>query len=391
LEYRIRVLNGATLTIEPCAVIEVDPHRGLQVGTTDVEGHLVAEGTADRPIIFRPSDGVRWGNVYVGAASTARFAYTSFENGGAGDSVSASAQGATIDAQGRGGPPSDPLVFVDHVTIRNSAGSGVTLRSTATFIDQSTDLTITGSGSDTSPYPVRLEDWSIDRLPSGNYTGNHTDEIGVYSAGGPVAGEGLLEDATIHDRGVPYRMLNSFRVGGGATLVTLTIEPGVELKFERATWFHVQFWSSDMPATAALRAIGAQGKEITFTSAAATRAPGDWGGIWFSGVMDPTNRLDFVNIEFAGNACSCGILTCSQALIDSNNDGAVIINGTPPSGFITNTKFSNIQGTAIVQGGKGQYVDLKPTNDFVAVGRCQQSMPVPLSPGTCPNPNPACD
>ncbi|HVJ90264.1 MAG TPA: hypothetical protein VM580_10710, partial [Labilithrix sp.] len=59
------------------------------------------------------------------------------------------------------------------------------------------------------------------------------------------AGSGLSQDATLHRRGVPYHMGDSegdyFTIGASdGKLVTLTIEPGVVMKFEPKTAFMVQ-------------------------------------------------------------------------------------------------------------------------------------------------------
>jgi len=124
-------------------------------------------------------------------------------------------------------------------------------------------------------------------------------------------------------RGVPYRILGSLRVGGGDELATLSIEPGVRLRFERGAWLYVEFFSSDQPATGALRALGSAAEPIYFTSAQAAPAPDDWGGIKFNSVLDPSNRLDHVVIEYAGSDCSCVQNTCSTALVDGTRDSAV--------------------------------------------------------------------
>lgn len=49
----VRVIAGATLTIEPDVVIHIDPGQSIIIGDSDLgPGALVARGSADAPILF---------------------------------------------------------------------------------------------------------------------------------------------------------------------------------------------------------------------------------------------------------------------------------------------------------------------------------------------------
>lgn len=391
VERTVNVRGGVKLTIAPCAEVRVKAGQYLQVAypTTPNTGSLVAEGTAKRPIRIVGEEGARWSSLAVHAGGSARLAHVTFENGGGGDFQ----ESATIAAYGDSEDGADPLLFADHVTVKGSLGTGVWLTRGATFVEGSKDLVVTGSGNDAFPYPLVIEEHAFDTLPTGTYTGNKVDEIMVDPAGGRTAGSGLLADGTVHDRGVPYHVGrstgDSLRIGGrpDGKLVTMTIEPGVTMKFMPGAALKIQHFTNLEPSTAALRAIGTAAKPIVFTSASEAPAPGAWMGLWYGGVPDASNRLDHVKIAYAGGDCGCILLTCSDI---AQYEGAVIFSAQPPSAFITNTSFSNIAGHGVTQGFDGELVDFKPTNTFEALSGCPQTLPR-FKSRACSNPKPACE
>ncbi len=383
----VRIRNGATLVIEPCAEVAVAKGKHLQVaypGTPNT-GALVAEGTAKRPIRIHGQDGARWASLYVQAPGTARLAHVSFAGGGGGDFE----DGATLHALGDGEDGGDPILFVDHVSIKGSLGFGALLNRGAAFVAGSNALTIAGSGG----YPLAVSEHALDALPTGAYTSNAKDEILVDPEGGRIAGSGFLADATVHDRGVPYHVgrssNESLTIGGreDGKLVTVTIEPGVTMRFEAGGALKVQHFTNQDPSTGALRAIGTAAKPILLTSAKTAPAPGDWRGIWYGGVPRSTNAIEHVKIEYAGGDCGCILLTCSAI---SEHEGAIIFTAQPPSAFVKNTTFSAIAGHGITEGYDGGFIDFRPTNTFSAVAGCAQTRPRE-NPTSCPSPKPACD
>lgn len=392
IEYDVNVRNGAKLTIEPCARIQVAAGKHLRVaypGTPNIGGTVIAEGTAEHPIWFEGLTAEKWASLYIAAPGTARLAHVSFKGGGGGDFE----DHTTINVLGDSELPADPSLFVDHVTIEGSVGPGLYMQRGATFLPGSKDLTVTGSGSDEFPFPVQIEEHSMDAFPSGKYTGNKIDEILLRRGGTRIAGEGLVVDATLHERGVPYRMgrtkLDDFVVGGGETgpVPTMTIEAGVVMRFEKETALKIQTFTTDEPARGAIRALGTADKPIIMTSASAAPAAGDWRGLWFGGIPDAGNKIDHVRIEYAGFDCGCILNTCSAI---AEHEGAVIFTAQPPSAFITNTVFKEIAGHGITQGFDGTLVNFRPTNTFEGVTGCQQTLPRNVDT-SCPSPKPACD
>lgn len=391
LDYDVNVRDGATLVIEPCAEVQLAKgvHIHVAYPITPNTGALTAEGTATHPIVFKGKDGERWASLYASAPGTVRLAYVTLEGGGGGDFE----HGATLNMLGDSVMPADPMLYVDHVTVKQSLGTGVRMQRGAKFLAGSRDLVITGSGSDEAPFPIEIEEHAIDSLPSGAYTGNKIDEILLQRVGAGTAGQGLLVDSTLHDRGVPYRMgaskQDDFVVGGGeeGTVATLTIEPGVVMRFVEGAAFEVQHFTNLKPSTGAVRAIGTAARPIVFTSASASPKPGDWRGLWFGGIPQASNVLENVRIEYAGADCGCSLLTCSNI---AEYEGAVIFTAQPPSAFITHTVFKEIAGHGVTQGFDGTLVDFRPSNTFEGVAGCAQTRPRSVDT-TCPDPRPACD
>ncbi len=392
VEYDVNVREGAKLTIEPCAEVRIAAEKRINVAAplTPNTGTLIAEGTATKPIRFTSDGDERWGSIYIHAPGTARFAHVTFENGG-GESFN---DGATLVAVGGNEMPSKQVLFVDNVTIKKSRGTGIWMQQRSSFITGSKDLTVTESGDDEGPYALEISEHAIDGLPTGKYTGNKKDEILIRTEGDGGAGSGLVTDATLHDRGVPYHMgdseSDSFTIGGGADgkVVTLTIEPGVVMKFEPKTAFQVQHFTTDQPSSAIVVAKGTAEKPIVFTSASPTPKAGDWRGLWFGGVPQAANALDHVKIEYAGYDCACSMVTCSANV--EEYEGAVIFSQKPPSAFITNSVFKDIAGHAITEGFIGGLVNFRPTNTFEGVSGCVQTLP-PDAQQDCPEPRPLCD
>ena len=77
VEWTVDVVNGGSLEIEPCAVVQFKEGHGLNVAFpgTPTTGSLIAEGTAKRPIRFEGYKGERWGHLFVHAPGTVDAGY----------------------------------------------------------------------------------------------------------------------------------------------------------------------------------------------------------------------------------------------------------------------------------------------------------------------------
>lgn len=363
----VNVRDGAVLEIEPCAVVQVAKNAGLRVAfpITPNKGSLIAEGTEKKPIRF---EGEGWTSIRVQAPGTASLAHVTLDGGG-------------IDIFGDRAGEIDRGVKLDHVTVKKAA---VSISGFAGLAAGSTDLVIEGAPE----FPLTIGESAIGDVPSGRYTGNGKDLILIEPE------SNLLESATMHDRGVPYRIgttpgidnlvVNS---GSGKPAAVLTIEPGVTIQFLAGSGFEIEHATGSFAATGAIVAVGTKDKPITFTSAAAAPKAGDWKGLWFGGQPLAENRLENVRIEYTGADCGCILNTCSMI---TESEGAIIMTAQPKSMFVHSTTIAHASSHAIVQGYDGAGFDYTADNEFVDVAGCTQTMPR-LTSGSCPMPRPACN
>jgi hypothetical protein len=381
------VRGGAKLTIEPCATVQfVDENSGITIAypSTPNTGEIVAEGTAEQPIVLEGQGGARWAHIGFAPGGKGSFAHVTMSNGGAFDE-----RGATLVVSGDRTFPTKHDVRVDHVTIEGSRGSAVVLENLGAFTADSTDLVITGSGKgddavEAYPYPIVLDEHALLTLPRGTYTGNAVDAVYVSPE------FSLRESGTMKNVGVPYHVggfgADHFVVGAGpdTAFTTLTIEPGTTIAMYPGTAFDVEFVSSEEPASGAVIAEGTAAEPIVFTSQRATPAAGDWQGLQFGGVASAENSFRHVRIEYSGADCGCILIGCSDI---EGYEGAIIFGQQPPSAFFQDTVIAHGAGNGVVLGYRGNLVDVAAGITFEDLAWCPQTQP---HPGSCPNPLPGC-
>ena len=372
------VKAGQKLTIEPCAVVRLEKNIGMLV-----EGQLRAEGTAASPIVFERADEAdAWGAIEVRSPGDARLTHTTLRGGGFLSGSLANTAQLDIRAGSSAGP--QETLHADHLTIEGSSSIGIILRENGAFSKSSTDLTIKGSAG----APVRTWFRTAGSVPTGAYTGNASDEIAID---GLLATDVIREDMTLANRAVPYHVVAlELRVGDETTRPTLTIAPGVTMRFDEGRALFIDAPTDAKPAAGILRAIGTKEAPIVLTSAKPVPAPGDWVGITMKGTPDPQTRIEHARIAFAGGSSGISSYDCAHPKKKSfSNDGALIIyGGQPASGFVANTAFEQSAGEGVVRGWTGDPVDFLATNTFSGIALCNQTFPKPV--GTvCPD-APAC-
>ena len=115
----------------------------------------------------------------------------------------------------------------------------------------------------------------------------------------------ITEDTTWSMEGSPYIVTGDVTVqqsvSDSGNVPTLTIDPGVEVRFAPGTGLYV----GDDTGHGVLSAQGAQDAPITFTSNSVTPSPGDWKGV----VMDKSGA-------WGSNLCTTG--TCQESDYYSN-------------------------------------------------------------------------
>jgi hypothetical protein len=308
------------------------------------------------------------------------FSHTTISGGGDPSGIVPEAA-SMLDVHGDGTLPTQGVIHADHLTVRGSASQGILLSPGAGFTADSTALTVTESA--TAPLSVYAR--AVGALPTGTYTGNGVDEIVIPGVGGTAA---VLEDTTMRALGVPYHVgtpgtSGTLSVGGvPGSVATLTIEPGVTLRFDKDGIFYVEVFSSTDPPTGALVAAGTADEPIVFTSAEAAPQAGDWLGIYFGSAPDPGNVIDHAEVRYAGGLSGTGSFSCTNAISDGRSEAAIrILGGAPTHAFVTNTLIADSAGYGFDLGWTGDPIDFKPTNTFENLAWCPQTEPIPPALG----------
>ena len=329
VSFDITIRPGATLTLAACAVVQVASGRGFRVwGSSIAPAKFVSAGTADKPVLItKIPGGGNWGCLWnYTADSSADLSYTTLENGGNG-----TYQGASLDFSG-GVDPSTvvvPMVRADHLVVKNSLGTGIAMQYGASFTANSTDITVTGGGSvPGSSYPasaVQITQLAVATLPTLHVSGNAFDQILV------VGNRYISRDVTLKNLGVPYYFYwEAVRVSdpAGFFTPTLTVEPGVELRFDNCLQIgDVSTGNPDRPGR--LLALGTTAQPILFTSPKPTKAAGDWMGVWLKSAAG--SRIENARIEFAGGWNGIGSANCKPI---GSNDQAGLFIGWARAGYI---------------------------------------------------------
>lgn len=347
----------ATLTIEPCAVVRVAAGSTITVGDSVTPGRIVARGGSGAITIESLSPTEAFGGLLVLSGSL-DFEYVTIDRAGQ--------NGAAIDLRGPDDGTVAPLLRALHTEILDAAGSGIRLQRGAAFSSDSTDLTITGAGTAMlaeQGHPIDIDPPGVGSIPAGRYVGNRFDTIVVRTAWPRVR-----VDEAFHDRGVPYRIAASFLMyDPEGSALTLTIDPGVTMRFDRSDAGAVGFVLGDVVAGSAVRLVaeGTASAPITFDSGAAAPAPGDWAGLVWWNAPATGNVLRHATFAHAGGETFTRGYSCGTP---ENVGGLVLLEWAPAEPFVTASTFRDTRGAGIVSGwrlGAGEVgVDLRADNVF---------------------------
>ncbi|MBI5557675.1 MAG: right-handed parallel beta-helix repeat-containing protein, partial [Deltaproteobacteria bacterium] len=141
----------------------------------------------------------------------------------------------------------------------------------------------------------------------------------------------------------PYIVTSNIAVlgtDGADSITTLTIEPGVEVRFNQSTSLTVGA-SSGSPG--ALVAQGMAGSPILFTSNKTTPASGDWYGITFQNTADDASSiLEYCTIDYAGASSGAIYLNSASPRIFNS-----IINNSKSYGAYASNSSPQIAGSII--------------------------------------------
>lgn len=280
-----------TLTIEPGAELRFNQQNYLYIGgISGAPGALRALGEADHPITFTSAEVKLWSgiwfrdttsdstsvldhcvvekavsvNIYIESASPAIRNTIIRESGAYGintKSGSPEISGCTISSNGNYG------VYFTNTTSKPLVNNN-------TFVAN-------------GYFPLRI---GANTPFNGNiFIGNTIQSV-------EIIGETITTDRILKNIGASYTIAGNITVqgtDGPDNLTTLTIEPGVELRFNDNSYLYIGGTSGSAPGS--LRAIGNTKQPIIFSNSRAT-----WGGINFRDTShDPTCILDHCVVEKA--------------------------------------------------------------------------------------------
>jgi hypothetical protein len=386
----ISIMAPATLTLQPCAIVQLKGgvqiivHGGSSAGSVAT---LLAAGNdpTSGVVYFTNADANSpWGSLEgLNANSHIQLNFVHLSGGGA---TSAGTRNATIEMHGTSNSTlPDPVLKVNTTSIMQMQGAGVYLDNAA-FTPDSQLLSISGSPD----YAMALSAMALGSIPTYLSSGNAHDEALV------VGNANVFADLTIHKRLPIHFHSSAVRVAGGppsfTPTVTLTLDHGVELRFENVSTtptlvtFGTNGQTSDQNGV--LIANGTALDPILFTSALDSPTTSDyWAGFWL--LTSNGSQLSNVIFEYAGADAAIGPINCGPFDPSINQQARhtaplLIGDGTdqqyvPPANLITGSVFRNNIGNFAIDSvwenpGRTFGPSLHNDNVFTSPGKfCPQS------------------
>jgi parallel beta-helix repeat protein len=301
------VRDNATLTIEPGVEVRFNENAivtptlviGGSIGSTP--GKLIAQGTATQKIIFtsnatnpQPGD---WNNIF-------------FWDTASDDSIM---ENVVIEYGGKDNRGNIRIISsnptIRNCIIRESLNAGVFLTSRSDpeisgcqieenegygiYISSSSPVLDANQFINNGSYPVYILNGnaSFPDYPepviygTNTFSGNNPEQI-------HYAVVTMHQDHTLRYIGIPYYIAEQTTVKNTATL---TIEPGVEVRF-----YETPYLDSPLLISGKLIAQGTDTQKIIFTSNAASPQPGDWNSIYFLDSASDDSIIENAIIEYGG-------------------------------------------------------------------------------------------
>ena len=326
----LTVSNAIKLTIEPGCSIYVNGNYQI-----NIYGALDATGTAQSPIIFTSGQGTPAKGDWKGL---------NFNASDAGTTLSY----VTINFAGNSSLNcavyfySSANASFSHCNIMNSSKKGIYISGsnptfsdcTISYCDEYGAEIVSGSPSfssctfsNCSSFPISTIPDQVKNLSSLTLTSNTNNEIKIASGT-------LSADAT-------WSFVGSYYIAGDLSVnANLTLTEGQTFKFNNCK----------MNIYGTLNADGTSSSPITFTSAAASPAAGDWGGLYF---YQPDNAclLDYCNISYGGKTSSLAApvylnasgtnVTISNCNITNSYGSGIYCNSSTDKPTITDNSINN--------------------------------------------------
>jgi hypothetical protein len=278
----IQGTNNPVLRLAPGVTLAMKSGVNIKVSASSNYGSLKAQGTEEQPITFtsfaaapQPGD---WGSLWFQQGATnCLLEHCIIEYGGSNTNF------ALVEVN-----------FNAHVSVRSSHighGKGSEFRVSShsgngfAEFSNNTIESVTGDA-------MIIRGQVLQTLGEGNVF-IVPDNAGIRVSGFAANSIRIEQDAQWYAQNVPYIVEDPIRIYENATL---TLDPGVELRFTSGKHIEVGYNSTN----GRLVAQGTQEFPIVFTSASAVPQKGDWQGIRFSGLALPGSVLEYCNIGYAG-------------------------------------------------------------------------------------------
>ncbi|HUM13530.1 MAG TPA: hypothetical protein VLT82_21460 [Myxococcaceae bacterium] len=363
----VRIKPGATVTVEPCAIVAVASAQEIGVeGDPSANGataKLVAAGTdLNHFVSFVPAaQGQTWAGIRgYNVHSLVELHYTGVVSAGAGPIYRNSAivmQGPGLNLAPQG------VLTADNLVVENPVGGGVYLDGEAAFTPQSTYLGVTGA----QDHPLAMHIMAVGSMPLTQVQNSLYDDALMLTSAPNVT-----QDTTIHGY-IPLYFEAQVKVGQNTsgTTTTLTVEGGSVLRFAPGNDIRMYFGNQSAGA-GILRAAGDATQPIVFTSAAGAPAAGDWAGLLL--LNSYGSQLSYVTIEYAG--ASNGWVSANCRPSGSSDNAALLVADIPVANFLTNSTIQNVSGHGIDATWVAATVnepDVAAGNTFNNVTGCKQT------------------
>jgi hypothetical protein len=322
----IRVRPDINLTIEPGVEVAFNQHASLRV-----EGTLLAQGTANTPILFTGTAKELGAWNGITASNTAEQpAYLTFDH-------------VIVEYAIYVGMENNANLTLDHTvaeirnsTFRLSGGNGLNVSGNAT-------ATIADSSFVNNTLEALRITFGAQRVPTmSNLTAGGNGTLnGVVFASGRIASE-----LTLSPMGLPYIFKGGFDVEKTGHV---TLAPGLEVQVD--TGFYVD---------GVLTAVGTAAQPILLTGI--NKTPGGWWGLRISGDFDQLANatLDYVTIEYGGRGTDdydanlsvgdANVTVTHSTIRHSSHHGILNDGGSPDQPFtvtIADSTISDNPGDAI--------------------------------------------
>jgi flagellar hook assembly protein FlgD len=354
----------AILTIQPGVEVRFNSNTGLNIGNGANAGGLNAQGTASSPIVFTANQtlplagawkGITFADGAVDASSILDYTVVQYGGIASGAAIALTTAQPTIKRSVISNSLNYGLNLVsgsapllEDLTIINVAANGVRVDTASPTIRRcnisnagSYGLLFTGATSAvvqdcTIDHGLTFDNASGDPVLTGNTLtryGSFASKVGADDVGElltqntiqgataasrlDILAERIQTTATWPNPGFPFSVVsgNIPIYGDPSTPVTLTISPGVQVKFPSFGYLQV----GNGPSLGALSAHGTPSSPILFTTSSASPAPGQWAGIFFDdGTVDATSALEYVTVEYAGQSFSSNIRISSASPLVRN-------------------------------------------------------------------------